>query len=142
MTKQIIQFIQNHWMLCSASMLVLALLLFEEIRGKITGMPKISVQDTVLSLNREKAIVIDLRNQTAFSSGHILGAINIARADIDHNLKKLEPHKNQDLILVDDTENDVSSVGSKLQNSGFIKVYVLAGGLNSWKDAQLPLSKN
>ncbi|MBU0743841.1 MAG: rhodanese-like domain-containing protein [Gammaproteobacteria bacterium] len=142
MTNQIIQFIQNHWMLFLAAVVVIALLIFEEIKGKLTGLAKLSAQDAVLLLNRESAIVIDMRNQKAFGSGHILGAMNIARSDIDHNAKKLEPHKNQTVILVDDYDTNTAPVATKLRAQGFTKICVLAGGLNSWKTAQLPLTKD
>jgi rhodanese-related sulfurtransferase len=141
MAQQILQFIQNHWLLCAAAFVILALLIFEEIKSKISGIPKLSAQDTVLWLNRENAVLVDLRSKTAFSSGHILGAINILRAEIDSNLKKLEPHKSQSIILADDRDTDASSAGVKLQKAGFTKIYVLAGGLGAWKDAQLPLNK-
>lgn len=142
MIKQLLQFIQNHWMLGIAFLVITALLIFEEIKNKLIGAQKISVQNTTILLNRENAVVVDLRGQQVFANGHILGAINIPRAEIDHNLKKLEPYKEQALILIDDYDTNASSVSSKLQKTGFSKVYVLAGGLNSWKDAQLPLSKN
>jgi rhodanese-related sulfurtransferase len=142
MVKQILQFIQNHWMLCSASIVVLLLLIFEEIRGRITGLPKMSAQDVVLALNRENALVIDLRTKNAFANGHILGAINVVRTEIDQQLKKFENYTDRTLILVDDYDSDLSVVNAKLQKIGLTKIYALAGGLNSWKDAQLPLSKN
>mgnify|MGYP000005133967 CR=1 FL=1 len=141
MIKQILQFIQNHWMLCSAGGVVLALLIFEEIKGKLTGTPKISAQNAALMLNRENTLVIDLRNQKAFTSGHILGSMNIARADIDSSIKKLEVHKNKTLILVDDNDTVATSIVTKLQAQGFAKIYILADGLSSWKNAQLPLNK-
>ena len=140
--KQLLQFIQNHWVLCSALGAALAVLIFEELRSKIGGLPKITAQDATLLLNRENALVIDLRSQKAFTGGHILGATNIVRADFDVYIKKLESHKNQPLILVDDNDVNAAPIGTKLQQQGFAKIYILAGGIMAWKDAQLPLTKN
>jgi rhodanese-related sulfurtransferase len=140
--KQILPFIQNHWMLCSALAAVLIALIFEEIRGKMGGIPKISAQTVTLLLNRENAVVVDLRVQPAFISGHVLGAINVAYADFDAHLKKIESHKNHALILLSDNETHAASIGAKLQKQGFTKVYILANGLQAWKDAHLPLTKN
>lgn len=141
-TKQLIQFIQNHWALCLAFSAVLILIIFEEFKNKIGGIPKISAQNTTLLLNRENAIILDIRNQKTFANGHILGAINITPADFDVHTKKIEPHKNHPVILVDDNDTNTSSIGAKLQKHGFTKVYILAGGLRAWKEAQLPLTKN
>jgi rhodanese-related sulfurtransferase len=140
--KQLLSFIPNHWPLCTAAGAVLAFLIFEELKGKMSGMPRTSVQDATLLLNREHAVTIDLRNQKAFASGHILDSINIVRTDFDAHIKKIESHKNHIIILVDDTDTDVASIGAKLQKNGFTKIYILAGGLRAWKDAQLPLIKN
>jgi len=140
--KQLLPFIQNHWPLCAAAGAVLALLVFEEFKNKIGGIPRTSAQDATLLLNREHAVIIDLRNQKTFASGHILDSINMERADFDAHMKKIESHKNHTLILVDDTDANAASIGAKLQKNGFAKIYILAGGLQAWKDAHLPLTKN
>lgn len=140
--KQLLSFIQNHWPLCTAAGTILALLVFEEFKNKIGGIPRTSAQDATLLLNREHAVTIDLRNQKAFASGHILDSINIVRTDFDAHIKKIESHKSHILILVDDTDANAASIGAKLQKNGFAKIYILAGGLQSWKDANLPLIKN
>lgn len=140
--KQLLQFIQNHWALCSAFGTVLALLIFEELKNQMGGIPKVSVQNAMLLVNRENAATLDLRNQKAFAGGHILGSINIARVDFDAHIKKIESHKNHAVILVDDNDAGARAVGAKLQKHGFAKIYILAGGLSAWKDAHLPLTKN
>ncbi len=141
MTQQILQFTQDHWMLCTSFITILGILIFEEIKNKLSGIPRVLAKSAVLMLNRENALAIDLRSKAAFAGGHILGSISIVRAEIDQDLKKLEPHKDRPLILVDDQDSGAVAVGSKLQKAGFTKVYILAGGPNSWQDAQLPLSK-
>lgn len=140
--KQLTQFIQNHWALCSAFGATLIVLIFEELKNKVGGISKISAQTATLLLNRENASIIDLRNQKTFASGHILGAINIARADFAVPIKKIERHKNHAVILVDDNDNNAISIGTKLQKQGFTKIYTLAGGIQTWKNARLPLTKN
>lgn len=141
MTKQLLQFISNHWLLCTASVAILAFIIFEEMKGRITGILKISALDATLLLNRENAVVIDTRSQAMFANGHILGAINLTPNDIESNLKKLEPHKNQTLILVDEYGTNTSATETKLQQHGFTKIRILAGGLTSWREAQLPLAR-
>ena len=140
--KQLLSFVQNHGPLCVAAGAVLALLVFEELKNKIGGIPRASAQDATLLLNREHAVIIDLRNQEAFASGHILDSINMVRTDFDAHIKKIESHKNHTLILVDDTDANAASIGTKLQKNGFTKIHILTGGLHAWKDVHLPLTKN
>lgn len=137
--KQLLQFIQNHWALCSAFGAVLVVLIFEELKNKIGGISKITALDATLLLNHEKTVAIDLRNQKIFANGHILNSINIDRADFDANMKKIESYKNHTVVLVDDNDIKAASVGNNLQKHGFTKVHVLAGGLQTWKDANLPI---
>jgi rhodanese-related sulfurtransferase len=141
-TKQILEFIQNNWMLCAAFGAILVMLLFEELKNKIGGISKISVQNCTLLLNRENAVTVDLRNQETFASGHIIGSINLMHASFDDHIKKLKTHKNTPLILVDETDTSATKIGVKLQKQGFARVYILAGGLQAWKKASLPLTKN
>ena len=141
-TQQLLQFIQNHWTLCLAFGAVLIFIIFEEFKNKIGDLSKISAQDMMLLLNREKAITIDLRNKKAFDSSHILNSINIEHKDFDGHLKKIDSHKNRPVILISDNDINTSSIGSKLKKHGFTKIYILAGGIQTWKNAQLPLTKN
>ena len=142
MTTQFIEFIQNHWMLFSAAGVVIALLIFEEMKDKITGVSKLSAQNIALLINRENALVIDLRKQQDFDNGHILNSMNIARDQFDNNTKILEPHKEQPAILIDNPNGNTATIVTKLRNIGFTKIYTLDGGINSWKTAQLPLKKD
>jgi rhodanese-related sulfurtransferase len=139
--KQLTQFIQNHWALCSMFGAVLILILFEELRNAISGIPKISPQNTILLLNHENAVIFDLRKQEIFADGHITGSINILPTDLESNLKKIESYKNKPIILVNDANTNTVSIGTKLQKIGFIKIYALAGGIQAWKTASLPLTK-
>jgi len=139
--EQIIQFIQNNWVLCAAFGAAIILLIFEEVRGKIGGISKISAHALTMLINRENAVTIDLRNQKAFASGHIIGSINIVRSEFDANLKKIETYKDQPVILVDDTDSNAETIGAKLQKQGFTKIHILSGGLQTWKNAKLPLTK-
>ena len=139
--EQLTQFIQNHWALCAAFGATLVVLLVIEIKNKATGVPKILPQNAILLLNRENAVIIDLREQKKFTHGHILGATNIASTNLPAHMKKLERYKNNTLILVDDSGINSASIGTK-QQQGFTKVHILAGGIQAWKNAHLPLTKN
>lgn len=128
-------------MLSGATVLLVIMLLIEEMKGKISGLPKISAKEMVTMLNHEDAIALDLRDQEKFDKGHILGSINIPHSDIEKQLKKLGTNKNKTIILVDNNDAKLSAVEAKIRASGFVKIYALTGGIASWRDAQLPLNK-
>ena len=93
-------------------------------------------------MNNEEAVVIDLRSIDEFQRGHIIGSVNLLPTEIkNHNVGKIEHHKEKPVIIVD--VNGVSSATSAelLTKQGFEKVYVLKDGLAAWAGANLPLVK-
>jgi rhodanese-related sulfurtransferase len=139
--KQFLEFMQHHWVLWASLAVALVLLIIEEIRGQIGKAVRLSPQEMTSLMNHEGAVAIDLRSQQAFLSGHILGAINIAQTDLEISWSKLEAHKNKLIILVDANEAALHSVAKKFKLHGFSKINILKNGIESWKDANLPLVK-
>ncbi len=136
--QDIIQFIIHHWFLSGLFIILVILLFVEEAKAKgILG--QINPQEAVLLINREQAIVIDIRNREAFKQGHIVGAVNIPEEDIEKSLSKIEKYQNRRIILVCTTGQKAGGVAVKLQKHKIERVQVLSGGINAWKNAALPL---
>lgn len=142
MIEQLLQFGQNHWVLCSLFVVIILLIVFEEVKNKLTGIANVSAPEAVLLLNRENGLVVDLRQQSTFAAGHIIDSVNITSSDLRQNMAKLDNHKNRPLILLGDNSNDAARIGMLLKRAGFDKLSILAGGISSWKSAQLPLNRN
>lgn len=90
----------------------------------------------------EKAIVVlDVRTAEEFASGHIKGAqnVDIASPDFQKNLARLDPAKTY-LVHCAAGGRSTRSLGI-LNKLGFKSIIHLDGGLNSWKEAGLPLEK-
>ncbi len=107
-----------------------------------TGMAQgLSTAEAVLLMNREKAVVIDLSEPDQFALGHPGGAINLSLKTLSNELTKSVSDKSRPLIFFCQT-GGVSAKGvAEAQKLGFTKVYLLGGGLKSWKEANLPLQK-
>ena len=140
--KQLLQFIQNHWALSSAFGVVLILIIFEEFKKNLGGLPKISTRETTMFLNHKHGIVIDSRDIDTFAQGHIIGSLNILPKDIEHHDKKITAHKNNPIIIISNNDTNAATVGNKLKQQGCTKIYILDGGIEAWQSAQLPLTKN
>jgi len=140
MLEEILQFTAHHWVLCSALVLTLALLYWEETKNKVGGL-RLSLSDATNLINHQHAILIDLRDATAFDSGHIVNALNFPQTDIMNSLEKLKKYQNKPIILVDNAGQQANAMANKLLNQGFSKTYCLAGGLRTWLSAGLPLAK-
>lgn len=139
--QQFIQFIVQNWIISTAIVAVVVLLIVEETRGSVRGIQKLSPQQVVKQMNHEHALVIDCRSEEAYQGGHILGAKNMPKEALEDSMKQLARHKKGPLIVVSDNEQAAASVGVLLRKQGFDGVACLAGGISAWKDAKLPLTK-
>ena len=137
MEKQLFTFIINHWPLWLALFGVLALMFVNEYITKKQGPKNLSPGAAVDAINREKAVVIDMRDAEAFRQSHIVDAKNIPNAPIT----KLEKYKTKPFILICARGLQSSPLAVKLRKQGFTEVMVLTGGITAWKTASLPLVK-
>ncbi len=137
--EQVSQFIMNHWALCLALVGILLLIYINEWFTKTKGPQAQSPQLVVEKINHEDAVVIDLRDQDAFSAGHIINAIRAAADDFD--LPRMDKYKQKNIILVCTRGIQAQTLATKLKSKGFANPMVLAGGLTAWQSASLPLVK-
>ncbi|MDF1760208.1 MAG: rhodanese-like domain-containing protein [Coxiellaceae bacterium] len=137
---QVLHFIAKHWALCAAFVVVLLMVLLEEGKARGRGGGQVNPEGAVNLINREDAAVLDLRSKQAFEKGHMVGAINIAKADIEIKVKKLQKYQDKPLIIVCERGNDSNRIALKLRRDGFQRPLVLAGGIEAWKAAKLPLA--
>jgi len=139
---EFIDFALHHWELVLALVVILILLLTFELHGKLTGTSGLSPHEATLLINREDAIVLDIRDSNNFAKGHITRAINIAHADLNAKLKQLDKYKEKPIIICFVTGQPHNKVGRVLKENGFTKIYHLKGGITAWQDAGLPLTKD
>ena len=95
--QHLIEFIGNHYLLTSAFLIVLALLLFTE--GRKSG-KAVSTGEATTLINRENAVVVDLRPKKDFSAGHIVDSLNIPYESLTSRMGELDKHKGKPLLLV------------------------------------------
>ena len=102
---------------------------------------EISSTDATLKINRENAVVIDVRTPEEFVTGHVPESINIPRDKLKERLAEVEKFKGRPIIV--NCASGVRSSGacSELRRLGFENVFQLAGGMNGWLQAGLPLAK-
>ena len=139
--NSVLDFITQHWILIALFALAFIWLIVEEAAHQGLGGSRQSPQAVTTLMNRENAVVIDLREPSAFGDAHIINSINVPYSRFDSELKKLEKYKNQPIVLVCAVGQNSVKAMNKLKKSGYDKVYVLGGGLGAWKSAGLPLVK-
>ena len=138
MLDQLIEFIINHYILVGLFVALLVSFFLNE--GRLGG-ATVSSSQLVTLINREEAIVLDIRDQKDFNSGHIVDAINIPFASIESRKSELEKYKSHPIIIVCKMGQHAGGVGRKLRALGFEKVQRLSGGIAEWRASSMPLVK-
>lgn len=137
--SEYLQFFYKHIELSIAFFVIVLLILWEEFGSKRYTRSGIAPQQLVDLINHSNAAVLDIRAQENFKQGHIIDAINIPPSMLGTHLKKLVKYKNSPLVIVADKRQEANQVIKHLKESGFQKLSILSGGLEAWKQANLPM---
>ena len=132
------EFVQHNWMWVSLALISGAMLLWPMLSGG--GGNTLTPAQATLLMNRENAVVIDVREIGEWNSGHITGARHMALAQLDQRMAELEKFKSRPLIVCCASGVRGSSACGRLRKAGFGKVFNLAGGVSGWLEAKLPLT--
>ena len=116
------------------------MLLVELLRGRTGG--GLSPVEATLLINRENAVVLDVRDAAEFATGHIPNARNIPFAELDGRIGELNKFKNKPVVLVCQSGSRSGKALAALTKAGFEKAQSLGGGLAGWQKDGHPLVKN
>ena len=99
--------------------------------------PMVSSEQAVSMINKQNALVVDVRAQKDFKRVRIANSVNIPANEIQNRLGELS--KDRTIIVVDNSGNMSAAASKLLRGVGFTKVYVLDSGLVGWMRDKLPL---
>ena len=99
--------------------------------------PMVSSEQAVSLINKQNALVVDVRAQKDFNRVRIANSVNIPANEIQNRLGELS--KDRTIIVVDNSGNMSAAASKLLRGVGFTKVYVLDSGLVGWMRDKLPL---
>jgi rhodanese-related sulfurtransferase len=116
-----------------------AMLLWPLLTG--AGGDALTPATATLKMNREDAIVLDVRESSEWSSGHIPNARHITLSQLEKRLSEIEKFKSRPVIVCCATGNRSSSACKMLRQAGFEQVFNLGGGIAAWSEASLPITK-
>ncbi|SOB77954.1 Rhodanese-related sulfurtransferase [Marinobacter sp. LV10R510-11A] len=135
---RLFEFVVSHYILASLFVAFLAAILVLESRR---GGAKISAQGAVSLLNRNEAIVVDIRDRKEFGEGRITGSINIPLNSLKSRVGELSKHKDKQIIVADKMGQHSAMAVKQLNAEGYANVVRLNGGVGDWKASNLPLVK-
>jgi rhodanese-related sulfurtransferase len=133
-----VEFVRNNLLLFVVAFVSGAMLLWPVFR-KSTGGPWVNTAEATHLINREDALVVDVRDPGEYGAGHILGAKNVPLSRLDDG--ELAKRKDRPVIVYCDGGDRAGKAISALKKQGFARVVNLSGGINAWQQAGLPVEK-
>ena len=96
-----------------------------------------------------RCVLIDVREPAEFATGHVKGAANIPRGVLEFQVdahpavaNATDPalaHRERPLVLYCRTGGRAALAADNLQKLGFADVRSIAGGIEAWREAGLPV---
>ena len=131
-------FVLNNLLLFVVAFASGAMLIWPVFRRSAGG-PWVNTAEATHLINREDALVVDVREPGEYGAGHILGAKNVPMSRLDDG--ELTKRKDRPVIIYCDAGERSSKAMAALKKQGFSRVANLTGGLRAWQQAGLPVEK-
>jgi len=142
MLTQLIEFATNNALLVVAFFVLLAVIIFNEVKNLGQKFTKLSPGAAVQLMNNDDtAVFLDVRESSETANGKITKAIQIPVGSVKDRIAELEKHKDKAVVVYCKTGARSSIACNALTSNGFSNVYNLTGGIMSWQESHLPIGK-
>jgi rhodanese-related sulfurtransferase len=138
---EISKFVVNNWYLFAALIVVLAMIAYDPLRRLIYRVNQVGPTELVTLINRQHAVVVDVRDASDFRTGHVVGALNLPFTDLTNRAAELDKYKGRPIVFTCRLGQSAVKAAVLLRKRGLENVSFLAGGLSAWEKAQLPMEK-
>lgn len=136
-----IEFALHNWLLFAAMFAIAGMLVGGEVLRKVRGVSALDAAGVLRLLNDQDAVIVDIRDLGEYKDGHIPQARHIPFNGLQERLGELAKIKDKPLVLYCRTGATSQSACALLKKNGFTDVHSLNGGLSTWLDAKLPISR-
>ena len=133
------KFIIDNWMLIAVALASGGLLLWPQFVG--ANGAGLSTERAIQLINREKAVVIDVSEPAEFAAGHVNGSKNLPVSELEKRLPETVKNNALPIILTCASGARASRMAAVAKKLGYDQTHVLAGGMGSWRAANLPIEK-
>jgi rhodanese-related sulfurtransferase len=136
-----VDFVRNNLLLFVVAFVSGAMLLWPLFR-RTAGGPWVNTSEATHLINREDALVVDVRDPGEYATGHILGAKNVPLSRLsDGSAGEVAKRKERAVIVYCEGGERASKAVALLKKQGYTRVVNLTGGLKGWQQAGLPVEK-
>lgn len=134
-----IDFARNHPLLVIGFFAVLAIIIKMEITRLTKKYKDVSVNEAVMLLNKDNAVVVDVREDKEIKGGIIKDARHITLGQLSTRMGELP--KVSPILVYCRSGSRSGHACHQLTKAGFEDVSNMKGGIMAWESANLPLAK-
>ena len=117
------------------------MLLWSFFGNRLRGIKDVDNPAALQLINHKNALVLDVREESEFKSGHIRGAKLIPLAKLKDRIGELERFREKPIVVVCRSGHRSTSACALLGKLEFGQAYNLSGGMMAWQKADLPVEK-
>ncbi|HEU4680199.1 MAG TPA: MBL fold metallo-hydrolase [Gemmatimonadales bacterium] len=100
-------------------------------KGHLQKIPTLRLPDVAAQLGRDDAVVLDVRNEGEWRSGHVPGSLNLPLGSLDQRLGEIP--RDRPVIVHCQTGARAAMGASLLRARGFTDVRLFPGGFAEWR---------
>ncbi len=134
---KLLEFAANNWLLVLALVGVIVALIANEVYLRLQGRDAVDPEAATRLYNREDAVFVDVRDDNAFVSNHLPGAVHVPQSHLEQHRERLERLRGRPVIAYSEA-GGIARVVASLREMGLEPVYQLRGGFAAWRDRGLP----
>jgi rhodanese-related sulfurtransferase len=134
------EYVAHHPFLVAAAAILAVLALVIEFRHRARGGNAVAPGDAVRLAN-SGALLLDVRDSEQYEAGHIIEARHVPGAEVAAKAESLKKYKEKPVVVYCENGAASGSAAQALRTAGFTKVVALRGGLQAWRQENLPLVK-
>lgn len=143
MFVEILPFLSKHWLLASSFVVVLVLFIWHEyLYRQQTEAYTFDPEQLVFQMNHNLVNLLDVRSLDLHQAGCIVGSTQVSPEALEKKavaLHKKNPAKI--MVLIGETGHEAAALADKIRTET-MPVRYLSGGMQAWRDAQLPTIKD
>ncbi len=136
-----LSFIQTNWMLIAVFLLSGAMLVWPLVQRQFGAMKDIGTSEVTRLINRQNAVLLDVREAKEYEGGRLPSAIHIPLSQLGSRAQELAKMASRPIVAYCATGRRSRMAAGALTRVGFKEMYSLHGGIEAWRKDSLPLEK-
>jgi rhodanese-related sulfurtransferase len=134
-------FVQANWMLIAVFLLSGGMLIWPFVQRRLSSVKDVTSTEATQLINRNNAVLLDVREAKEFVGGRLPGAIHIPLSQLRDRSSELGKLAARPVVAYCDAGRRSRGAAGALAKAGFQQIYSLQGGILAWKKDGLPVEK-